>query len=180
MRAKTTLLSIFEQTERPSRGGLSEIRSGVLIVNVRSCPKADKLLRCRECPLSAMNGLMHCSIIDEALSQRSHSVIQEAGSRKHEARRGTGLSTGSPYRPRQSTDCSGTSRSAERRLTISSVTLHCLYGQVPGTPSITEHFKRLTCDAVLVISTCFLMPNLRIGQLSASRFRVHSFSNACL
>src|SRR5664280_563072 len=61
MRAKTTLLSIFEQTERPSRGGLSEIRSGVLIVNVRSCPKADKLLRCSEMTLSAISGLMHRS-----------------------------------------------------------------------------------------------------------------------
>src|ERR1019366_2003126 len=31
------------------------------LANVRSCPIADKMLRCRECPLSAVSGLMHRS-----------------------------------------------------------------------------------------------------------------------
>src|SRR5450755_3655676 len=44
----------------PPCGGLSEIRSGVLIVNVRSCPIADKMLQCRECPLCANSG--HCTL----------------------------------------------------------------------------------------------------------------------
>ena len=31
--------------------------------NVRSCPITDKLLRCRECPLGAISGIMHCNMI---------------------------------------------------------------------------------------------------------------------
>jgi hypothetical protein len=33
-------------------------------MDVRFGPKADKLLRRSECPLSAKSGLMHCSMID--------------------------------------------------------------------------------------------------------------------
>src|ERR1035437_9191343 len=42
----------------PGEGcGVGQQRS----VNVRSCPIADKLLQCRECPLCAISGLMHCN-----------------------------------------------------------------------------------------------------------------------
>jgi hypothetical protein len=46
-------ISLAPETEKPPRCDLSEIRSGVLIANVRSCPMTDKLLQCRECPLCA-------------------------------------------------------------------------------------------------------------------------------
>src|SRR5450631_1305982 len=32
-------------------------------INVRYCPITDKMLRCRECPLCAKSGLMHCNMI---------------------------------------------------------------------------------------------------------------------
>jgi hypothetical protein len=66
--------SLSFNTFQQRRPNLSGIAPALAPANVRYCPKADKLLQRRDCPLSAKSRLMHCNMIDAKRKTASAAV----------------------------------------------------------------------------------------------------------